>query len=98
MARNLISFICYYSVKEELEEVIIQREVSLANLKKKHSEDISELNNTIENHLKSRQRYVVYQVFHHLILLVKKYIDIRKEGIKYFQIRNGEAGSQARCS
>ena len=65
MARNLISFICYYSVKEELEEVIIQREVSLANLKKKHSEHISELNNTIENHLKSRQRYVVYQVFHH---------------------------------
>ena len=63
LARNLISFICCYSVKEELEEVIIQREVSLANLKKKHSEDISELNNTIENHLKSRQRYVVYQVF-----------------------------------
>ena len=82
-----------------MEEVIIQREVSLANLKKKHSEDISELNNTIENHLKSRQRYVVYQVFHHFaeILLVKKYIDIRKEGIKYFQIRNGEASSQARC-
>ena len=61
----LCLYIYYYSVKEELEEVIIQREVSLANLKKKHSEDISELNNTIENHLKSRQRYVVYQVFHH---------------------------------
>ena len=61
----LCLYIYYHSVKEELEEVIIQREVSLANLKKKHSEDISELNNTIENHLKSRQRYVVYQVFHH---------------------------------
>ena len=52
----LCLYIYYYSVKEELEEVIIQREVSLANLKKKHSEDISDLNNTIENHLKSRKR------------------------------------------